>query len=77
MQTGEETPAAPVRKRLYRLGAVILLELICLFYVCIQCVYGSPGRPKEDFLNSSDLELQMIVSHLSWVLGSECRSLKE
>lgn len=75
MQTGEETPSVPVRKWLNWLGAVILFELICLFYICIQCVYGYPGRPEEVFLNPLDLELQMmIVSHLIWALGSECRS---
>lgn len=37
-------------------------------------MYGYPGRPEEGFLNPSDLELQMIVSHLTWALGSERRS---
>lgn len=50
---------------------------VCLCdYDCVPCMWGSLRRPEED-IRFPALELQVVVSRLTWVLGTELGCLQE
>lgn len=45
--------------------------------MCISHVNAGAPRGQQEALDSLELELQAIVSRLTWVLGTELGTLKE
>lgn len=48
-----------------------MLSKICV-YVCV-CVYRCPQSPEEG-VGCLELKLQIVLSHLMWVVGTKPRS---
>lgn len=52
----------------------IYLLVMCL-YTCVGGVHIAPGVKEARSIRFPELELQMVLGHLTWVLGIELRSL--
>lgn len=61
------------------LSTLVFIDLlhlcVCALSVCALCVCRCPQRPEE--LDPEDLELQVVVSCLMWVLALKLRSSEE
>lgn len=44
-------------------------------YMCVGGVHIAPGVKEARSVRFPELELQVVMSHLTWVLGIELRSL--
>ena len=55
---------------------------VCIMYVCMyvcmsSCVYADPLDEQKRALESLELQLNVVVSCLEWVLGTKLRSSEE
>ena len=53
---------------------VYICVCVCVcMYIYLLCIYRCPQRPEEG-IGTLELDLEEVMSHLRWVLGTEPRS---